>query len=53
MFGNPRSKELHVVACPFWQRISQRNKIPYATVQEGLARGYDGCAFCLSSFDTG
>lgn len=53
VFGNPRSGELHVVACPFWARISQSNKIPYRTVQDGLARGYNGCAFCLPSFDTG
>lgn len=53
VFGNPDSRELHVVSCPFWPRISPRNKIPYATVQDGLARGYNGCAFCLSEYDTG
>lgn len=53
VFGNPRSGELHVVSCPFWSRIGQHNKVPYQTVQDGLARGYNGCAFCLGDYDTG
>jgi hypothetical protein len=53
VYGNPRSWELHTVYCPFWSRISQRNKIPFATIQDGLARGYNGCAFCLPEHDTG
>lgn len=53
VYGNPRSRELHVITCPFWPLISQGNKIPYETVNDGLARGYNGCAFCLPEHDTG
>ena len=53
VYGNPRSDELHTVHCPFWPRIGQHNKVPFATIEDGLARGYDGCAFCLREYDTG
>ncbi|MEA3335600.1 MAG: hypothetical protein U9R25_06785, partial [Chloroflexota bacterium] len=53
VYGNPRSMELHTIHCPYWPRISQKNKIPFARVQDGLARGYDGCAFCLPAYNTG
>lgn len=53
IYGNPRSRELHTVYCPFWSQISQCNKIPFATIQDGLARGYNGCAFCLAEYNTG
>ena len=53
VYANPRSKELHTIHCPFWNRISPWNKIPFQSVQDGLARGYDGCAFCLSEYNTG
>jgi hypothetical protein len=53
VFGNPRSGELHVVSCPLWSRIAQHNKVPYETVGDALARGYNGCAFCLGDYHTG
>jgi hypothetical protein len=52
VFGNPRSHELHITSCPYWTRISQKNKQPFETVDAGIARGYNGCAFCLPEFDT-
>ena len=51
-FGNPRSKELHISSCAFWPKISSKNKIPFETIEDGLARGYNGCAFCLPDYDT-
>ncbi|HEX2057566.1 MAG TPA: M20/M25/M40 family metallo-hydrolase [Actinomycetota bacterium] len=53
VFANPRSGELHVSACPFWDAIGPGNKVPYQSVEEGLARGYNGCAYCLPEHDTG
>lgn len=53
VYGNPRSMELHTIECPYWNMISPKNKIPYNGVQDGLLRGYDGCAFCLSDHNTG
>jgi hypothetical protein len=53
VYANPRSKELHTIYCPFWGRISPQNKVPFQTIQDGLARGFDGCAFCLLEHHTG
>ncbi|MGH3714609.1 MAG: M36 family metallopeptidase [Micromonosporaceae bacterium] len=53
VYGNPRSLELHTVHCPLWPRISQRNKVPYREISDGVARGYNGCAFCLPEHHTG
>lgn len=47
VYGNPRSMELHTIHCPFWNRISQHNKLPLESVKAGKAMGYDGCAYCL------
>jgi hypothetical protein len=53
VFANPRSGELHVSTCPFWPAIGPGNKIPYQSIEEGLARGYNGCAYCLPEHDSG
>ena len=53
VFANPRSGELHVSTCQFWPKIGPGNKIPYQSIEEGLARGYNGCAYCLPEHDTG
>ena len=52
VFGNPTSWELHTINCPFWPKILPRNKVPFLTVQEGIARRYNGCRFCLPEYDT-
>ncbi len=52
-FGNPKSGEVHIDTCPFWDKISQANKQPYARIEEALARGYNGCAYCLPQFNSG
>ncbi|MFD3565991.1 hypothetical protein [Streptomyces sp. NPDC058667] len=51
--GNPRSLELHISTCPFWDRMTQGNKIPFAYVEKAVAWGYNGCAYCLPDVDTG
>ena len=53
VFGNPRSRELHRVGCPFWPLLLPEHKIPFLTVEDGLRHGYNGCRFCLSRYDTG
>ena len=53
VFGNPRSRELHTVHCPYWPLVGQHHKVPFWQVADGLARGYNGCATCLPNFDTG
>ena len=53
VYGNRRSKELHTLHCTYQSQMSSRNKVAFATIQDGLARGYNGCAFCLPEHDTG
>ena len=52
VYGNPRSRELHTVHCPHWPRTLPTNRLPFRTVREGIARGYNGCRFCLPEYDT-
>lgn len=53
VYGNPRSLELHTTDCPFWEKISDKNKIPFKNINDGIDKGYNGCAFCLSDYNTG
>lgn len=53
VFGNRQSGEIHSVKCPFWSLIHQANKVVFSSVQEGVKRRYNGCAFCLREHDTG
>jgi hypothetical protein len=52
IWGNRRSRELHELGCAFWKMVSHANKIPFLNVGEALARGYNGCRFCMPEFDT-
>jgi zinc metalloprotease ZmpB len=51
-FGNPRSFELHVTTCPLWEKLNRPRLKTFATAADALARGYNGCRFCLSEIDT-
>lgn len=52
-FGNPRSMELHVSSCQFWDQINKARLRTYERIADGQARGYNGCRFCLTEVDTG
>jgi zinc metalloprotease ZmpB len=52
-FGNPRSGEIHVTTCPFWPALGPGSKIPFVRVEDAVARGYNGCAYCLPAHDRG
>lgn len=52
VFGNPRSLELHTSDCPLWPRIAPTHKVPFALLEDGVRRGYNGCRFCLPDADT-
>ena len=52
-YGNARSREVHIVSCPFWAAMTHRRLVPFLALGDALARGYDGCAFCLPNADTG
>lgn len=52
-FGNPRSREIHVSTCSFWPALGAGSKVPFVKVEDALARGYNGCAYCLPGHDRG
>ncbi|MGH3714610.1 MAG: M28 family metallopeptidase [Micromonosporaceae bacterium] len=52
VYGNPRSYELHTVHCPLWSRIAVPHRVPYPSIEDALARGYNGCAYCLPEHHT-
>lgn len=47
VYGNKRTKELHTLQCHFARLIRKRNLVPFETIQEALAQGYNGCGHCL------
>ncbi|TRZ89147.1 MAG: hypothetical protein D4R88_05965 [Methanosarcinales archaeon] len=50
---NPESMELHKRECEWAHRIAFRNRVYYCELEEALAAGYDGCAYCLPEYNTG
>ncbi|MBL7497408.1 hypothetical protein I6A84_15380 [Frankia sp. CNm7] len=53
VFGNPRSGELHISTCSLWPKLGPGSKIPFVRAEDAIARGYNGCAFCLPAINTG
>jgi hypothetical protein len=47
VYGNMRSHELHTLNCAFRRAMSPHNQVPFQTVKDALARGYNGCKYCL------
>jgi hypothetical protein len=52
-FGNPRSGEIHITTCPLWPRLGPSSKRPFIRVEDAIARGINGCNFCLPALYTG
>jgi len=52
VYGNMRSHELHTLNCSFRKAMSPRNQVPFQTIKDALARGYNGCAFCLPAYNS-
>ncbi len=47
VFGNRPSRVLHTFHCQHRKRMLRTNLVPFRTVDEGIARGYKRCRFCL------
>jgi subtilisin family serine protease len=45
--GNRKTLELHRRGCPWEQRMSAYNRIPFADLMRAHERGFDNCAVCL------
>jgi len=48
VFGSRPSRVLHAFHCQHWKRVLRTNLVPFRTVDEGVARGYKRCRFCLT-----
>ena len=53
VYGNRRTKELHVGSCTHGSKMHDKNRVSFASVDEGVAQGYNGCFYCLRRYDTG
>jgi hypothetical protein len=51
-YGNTRSRELHTLNCTFRKAMNPRNQVPFQTVKYALARGYNGCRYCLPEYSS-
>lgn len=52
VYGNVRSRELHTLNCAYRKAMSPKKLVPFQTVKDALARGYNGCAFCLPAYNS-
>ncbi len=52
-YGNVRTRELHLFGCAYRRKMHPGNQAPFQTIAEAVARGYNGCAFCLPAVNTG
>lgn len=52
LIGNKNTKELHEEDCAHVDRMNDENKLEFSSLQEAITRGYNGCHFCLSAYDT-
>jgi hypothetical protein len=52
VYGNIRSREVHTLDCVFRKAMSPRNQVPFQNIKDALARGYNGCAFCLPAYNS-
>lgn len=50
--GNRKTKEVHVATCDWAKKMSSKNKVAYQEVQLAIQRGYNGCRYCLTEYDT-
>ena len=45
--GNADTREMHRKNCIWERKMSYRNKVSLPSLRSGLARGFDGCFYCL------
>ena len=53
VYGNARSRELHTLHCAYREKMRPHNQVPFQAVKDALARGYNGCRFCLPDYNAG
>jgi hypothetical protein len=43
---------LHTLNCAFRRAMSPQNQVPFQTIKDALARGYNGCKYCLPEYSS-
>jgi hypothetical protein len=51
--ANRSTGEIHFPNCEWAKKISHRNVVPYDDLNLALSRGYNGCYYCLTEYNTG
>jgi hypothetical protein len=52
LYGNVRSREVHTLNCTFRKAMNPRNQVPFQTIKDALAHGYNGCRYCLPKYSS-
>ena len=52
VYGNTNTLELHVLNCKYRKMISPHHQVPFQTIKDALARGFNGCRYCLPEHNT-
>lgn len=53
IYGNLRTMEFHTLNCTYRKKMKAHNQIPFQTAKDALQRGFNGCAYCMKTHDTG
>jgi hypothetical protein len=52
VYGNSSTHELHRLDCEFRKMMHPHHQVPFQSIKEALARGYNGCRYCLPDYST-
>ena len=52
VYGNSNTHEVHALGCEFRKMMSPHHQVPFQTIKDALARGYNGCRYCLADYST-
>ena len=52
VYGNSNPHEVHALGCEFRKMMSPHHQVPFQTIKDALARGYNGCRYCLADYST-
>lgn len=51
LIGNKRTKEFHRKGCPFQRLMALKNYVHFVSVESARSSGYDGCYYCMHSYN--
>jgi len=51
LIGNKRTKEFHLKGCSFQRLMAQKNYVSFISVESARSSGYNGCFYCMRSYN--